>query len=214
MILTVAVSVCLCGAGATGAAGESAAKALFAEAQQALDRGDLASALLDVQKGLRDQPRSVTGLNLLGIALAQQGKNERALEAFKTALNINPRFVATRNDLGKLYLVLKQPELAELQFRAALREAPADRDANYSLGVLLLSRGRASEAVRCFRRIQPPDPDTLFNLVRAYLNAGETGAGLRTAALLSKQEKDDVRVHFSLGVLLAAKRQYQPAVRE
>lgn len=190
------------------------ATAAFAEAQQALDRGDLASALADVQQGLRSTPRSITGLNLLGIILAQQGKSQQALTAFKTALRVNPRSVATHNDLGRLYVGLKQPQLAELQFRAALREAPMDHDANYNLGVLLLSRGRAQDAITCFRRIQPPDAGTLFYLTRAYLSSNETEDGLRTARLLSEQGKNDVRVHFSLGVLLAANKQYGVAEHE
>jgi tetratricopeptide (TPR) repeat protein len=214
LILAIAVSTTIYGAQATGAGGQLAARTDFAEAEQALDRGDLASAFADVEKGLRGAPRSVTGLNLLGIVLAQQGKNEQALEAFNAALKVNPRSVVTHNDLGRLYMVLKEPQLAEAQFRAALREAPTDHDANYNLGVLLLAQGRALDAITCFRRLQPPDAGTLFNLTRAYLSSGETQEGLRSATLLSEREKGDVRVHFSLGVVLAAQKQYQPAERE
>jgi tetratricopeptide (TPR) repeat protein len=210
LVLLFAASSCALRA----AANSNDAQAAFAQAQQAADSGDLALALADVERGLRAAPRSVPGLNLLGIILARQGENERALQAFKSALEIDPQSVETHDDLGSLYVVLKQPQLAEREFRSALKEAPADRNANYNLGVILLEGGRARDAIDCFRRIQPPDTGTLFGLAQAYLNSGQTEQGLRIVKLLSEHGRDDVRVQFTLGILLASKKQYQAAESE
>ena len=49
---------------------------------------------------------------------------------------------------------------------------------------------------------------TRFNLVRAYLQAGRTVEALKLARELSAQNKDDVQLHFTLGMLLAAEKQY------
>jgi tetratricopeptide (TPR) repeat protein len=212
LMLMVAVGARLVAAQA--ASSHESSKAAFTEAQQALDRGDLASAFADVQKGLRAAPTSIAGLNLLGIILARQGKNQQALNAFNLALKANPRSVATHNDLGMFYVVLKQPQLAEIQFRDALKQAPTDRDGNYNLGVVLLSGGRPRDAIQCFRRIQPPDSQTLFNLTRAYLITGQTQQALHRAKMLSEQNHNSVPVHFSLGTLLASEKQYEPAERE
>jgi tetratricopeptide (TPR) repeat protein len=198
----------------TARASASSARIAFAAAQTALDRGDLNSALADVQEGLHSAPASIAGLNLLGIILARQGKNQQALNAFNLALKANPRSVATHDDLGMFYVVLKQPQLAEIQFRDALKQAPTDRDANYNLGVVLLSEGRPRDAIQCFRRIQPPDSQTLFNLTRAYLITGQTQQALHRAKMLSEQNHNSVPVHFSLGTLLASEKQYEPAERE
>jgi tetratricopeptide (TPR) repeat protein len=50
--------------------------------------------------------------------------------------------------------------------------------------------------------------------VQAYLLAGQTQEALSAANRLSARGKDDVRVHFSLGVLLAANKQYEAGARE
>jgi len=50
-----------------------------------------------------------------------------------------------------------------------------------------------------------------FNLTRAYLRAGRTAQGLKVATDLSAQDPKNVQLHFTLGVLLAAERQYRVA---
>ena len=85
---------------------------------------------------------------------------------------------------------------------------PRNREANYNLGLVLMARRLPAEAIPHFQRVRPADLPTRFNLVRAYLQAGRTAEGLKLARELSAQNKDDVQLHFTLGVLLAAAKQY------
>jgi tetratricopeptide (TPR) repeat protein len=62
--------------------------------------------------------------------------------------------------------------------------------------------------------VQPQGPEVLFNLTQAYLGAGQKEKGLELARSLSEQAKNDVRAHFTLGVLLAKQRQYSAASHE
>ncbi len=91
---------------------------------------------------------------------------------------------------------------------------PANRDANYNLGLLLLARNDPRGAINYFSRVRSQGPDVLFNLTQAYLGAGQKEKGLKLARSLSEQAKNDVRVHFTLGVLLAKQRQYSAAIHE
>src|SRR5580700_8933878 len=50
--------------------------------------------------------------------------------------------------------------------------------------------------------------------IRTYLQTGRTAQGLRAATTLSSQHKDDVQVHFTLGVLLDSEKQYKLAQLE
>ncbi len=86
--------------------------------------------------------------------------------------------------------------------------------ANYNLGLVLLARHLPAEAIVHFQRVHPANAATRFNLIRAYLQAGRTAEGLKMASELSPQNKDDVQLHFTLGVLLAAAKQYRPAQLE
>jgi len=63
-----------------------------------------------------------------------------------------------------------------------------------------MAKGLTAEAIPHFQRVRPLNLETRFNLTRAYLRAGRTAEGLKVAKELSAQNKDDVQLHFTLGV--------------
>ncbi len=191
-----------------------AAKEEFAEAQKLLGQGLLESARAAVLKGLNEDPKSVEGYNLLGIVEDQRKNYAESVAAFEHALKLSPRSTVTHNNLGNSYVSQNKVDLAENEFRATLRLDPRNRDANFNLGLVLLDRGHPEQAIPFFRSVQPPDAPTSLNLIRAHLRAGQTGRALELARTISEKNKADVRLHFSLGVLLAAEKQYGPAVHE
>jgi tetratricopeptide (TPR) repeat protein len=191
-----------------------AAGAHFAAGQRLLAEHNPKQAEAEIRAGLALAPRSLEGLNLLGIALGEEKDFSGAMEAFQQALKINPRSPETHNNLGNSYVVQDKKELAEREFRTTLRYQPRNRDANYNLGLLLLARNDPRDAVTCFSRVQPQSPEVLFNLAQAYLGAGQKEKGLELARALSEQAKNDVRAHFTLGVLLAKQREYGAASHE
>ncbi len=204
---------CSLAAGVAPQAG-STASWQFGRAQQLLLQGRLAEALAAAQEGLKTEPRSVEGLNLLGIIDDQARHYAQAEAAFKAALAVDPRSTKTHNNLGHHYALAGEPRRAEREFRAALRLDPRNRDANYNLGLVLLARNDARGAIARLSRVQPRDASASLSLVQAYLGAGDRGRALALAQTLSNAAPRDPRLHFSLGVVLAAGRQYAEAIRE
>jgi len=192
----------------------TAADAHFAAGRDLLAQHRPKEAEAEIRAGLKLAPQSLEGLNLLGIALGGQQDFAGAGAAFQQALKINPRSPETHNNLGNSYVIQQKNDLAEREFRTTLRYDPANHDANYNLGLLRLARNDPRGAITCFSRVQPQSPEVLFNLTQAYLGAGQKEKGLELARSLSEQAKNDVRAHFTLGVLLAKQRQYSAASHE
>jgi tetratricopeptide (TPR) repeat protein len=192
----------------------TAAQSDFMAANKLLNQGQIPQALEKVQEGLKSDPRSVAGLNLLGIILDQQGKPADAVAAFQAALKIEPQSVLTHNNLGNSYFFQHKLDEAREQFRISLRLDPGNRDANYNLASVDLASGQTSTAVTRLLAIHPASPDVLFKLTEAYFQLHQTQKALKTAEQLSAQAQNDLRLHFSLGVLMAAQKQYSFAVRE
>jgi tetratricopeptide (TPR) repeat protein len=191
------------------------AKERFEEARRLLQGGHSDSALASVQQGLKVAPRSVEGLNLLGIIELQKHDYPQAVAAFENALKVDPRSVETHNNLGNAYYAQQKLDLAEQEFQKTLRYEPANRDANYNLGLVLLAKRDAQRAIAYLGRVRPADdPNVLFSLVQAYFLAGQKEKALETAKSLSDRAKNDVRAHFTLGILLAAQKQYPTAIHE
>jgi len=186
----------------------------FLEAETLLRQGLIEEAKKKIQEELERNPSSVEGYNLLGIVYSDEKDYADALEAFKHALKLDPSSTRARNNLGNVYVAKEKLDLAEEEFRKVLRLAPGNRDANYNLGLVLMAKGLPGEAISHFQRVRPPSIATRFNLTRAYLQAGRTAEGLKVATELSAQNKDDVQLHFTLGVLLASEKQYRPAQLE
>src|SRR6267378_915313 len=186
----------------------------FQEAKSLLARGLVDQAKEKIQEQLKRNPSSVEGYNLLGIVYSDQMDYANSLDACQHALKLDLNSTKTHNNLANLYVVQQKPDLAEKELRRVLQLDPANRDGNYNLGLLLMAKGSPAEAIPHFQRVRPPNIETQFNLTRAYLRAGRAAEGLKTAIELSSQNKDDVRLHFTLGVLLAYEKQYRPAELE
>jgi tetratricopeptide (TPR) repeat protein len=186
----------------------------FAEAETLLQQGSFEEAKNKILEQLALHPDSVAGYNLLGIAYSSEKDYADALQAFQHALKLSPNSAKTHNNLGNLYVAQDKLDLAEKEFRAALRVDPADREGNYNLGSLLMAKGSPVEAIPHFQRVRPANMETRFNLVRCYLQSGQSAAGLALARKLSAENKDDVRLHFTLGVFLASAKQYREAQLE
>jgi tetratricopeptide (TPR) repeat protein len=167
-----------------------------------------------VQEELKRNPASVEAYNMLGFIYIDEKDSSNAVEAFQHALKLAPGSAKTRNNLGNVYLSEQKPDLAENEFRTVLRSDPGNRDANYNLGLLLMSKGSPAEAIPHFERVRPATVSTQFNLIHAYLASNRTAEGLRLANELSAQNRNDIQVHFTLGTMLAAEKQYKPAESE
>jgi tetratricopeptide (TPR) repeat protein len=185
--------------------------AVFQQEQELLRQGHLEEAKSAMLEELKRNPSSVDGYNLLGIIEADAQNYSGALEAFQKALRMDPHSTKTLNNLGNVYVAQKMPDLAVKEFQTVLRLDPANRDAHYNLGLLLLTKGAATEAIPHLERVRPQDTQTRLNLIRAYLGAKRVADGLLVAKQLSAESKDDVQLHFSLGVLLASEKQYRAA---
>ena len=180
----------------------------FLEAETLLRQGSVEEAKQKIEEQLKLNPSSAEGYNLLGIVYSGEKDYDNALEAFQHALTLDPNSARTHNNLANAYVAQEKFDLAEKEFGRVLRLDPANREANYNLGLVLLAKGSAAQAILLLQRVRPADIPTRFNLVRAYLQAGRTAEGLKLAHELSAQNKDDVQLHFTLGVLLAAEKQY------
>jgi tetratricopeptide (TPR) repeat protein len=191
-----------------------AASRLLTEAEALVSEGLVAEAQRKIQEELQQNPGNAEAYDLLGVISVSEKDYAGALEAFQHALELEPNSTRTRNNVGNVYVAQGKFDLAEQEFRTVLRVAPANRDANYNLGLLLLAQRAPAKAILHFQRVRPANLETKFNLTRAYLQAGRTAEGLKSAAELSSENKDNVQLHFTLGVLLAGEKQYRAAQLE
>ncbi len=186
----------------------------FADAEALLQQGKFEEAKIRIQEELKQNPGNAQGYALLGLVYTAEKNYSEARAAFQQGLELDPKSMGIRNDLGNLYVNQGKIDLAEEEFREVVRLNQTNYDGNYNLGLVLLTKKHPAEAIPYLQRIQPQTIASRITLTRAYLEAGRMAEGLKTAKGLSVENRENVQVHFTLGVLLAAEKQPRAAQLE
>ena len=115
--------------------------------------------------------------NNLGVALNDLGKEDAAIEQFRQAVEINPKYADAQNNLG-IHLHNKGKfEEAILHYEQALAANPDFPDAHNNLSATLYALGRKEEAIAHLRKALEACPDHALanaNLGTMLLEQGKT----------------------------------------
>ncbi|MFQ5786642.1 MAG: tetratricopeptide repeat protein [Thermodesulfobacteriota bacterium] len=132
---------------------------------QAIEECSLASS--DILYRSRDK-----AFTTLGVAYFKKGDLDRAKEYYEKALEINPAFVYTHNELGKLYLEIGEYQLAVAEFKKAVFGYELYDEAIYNLGIAYLKLGLTIEACQSFKRVVEISSSSEYGLnSSSYVNS-------------------------------------------
>jgi tetratricopeptide (TPR) repeat protein len=110
--------------------------------------------------------------NNLGILAAREGRSDEAIQNFKRALQIDPDFVISLENLGSTYRQAKRWEDARKVLQRALQLSPEDAEANYGLGMVFAQLDDTEHAYAYLQKAlasRPAYPEALNNLGILYL---------------------------------------------
>ena len=101
-----------------------------------------------VNAALSDVPKPAVDLYQKGLAAADAGDTKAAIEHFKAALEIYPRFVFALNEISALYVNLNDLPNAEQTLKRALEIEPNNAILRMNYGYVLMLRERFEDADR------------------------------------------------------------------
>jgi protein O-mannosyl-transferase len=135
--------------------------------EEAVERGDLDSAIVHFRSASRIAPDDPGAHISLGLALAYRGEIDEAIRHFRLALKRDPENAEVQNSLGVALMQKGQLDEAQMHLQKAIKIDPRFAKAHNSLGVLLARRGKLDEAMDQFQetlRIDPANKDAEKNL--------------------------------------------------
>jgi len=141
----------------------------------ALQRGAFADARRHLQR-----VKSPQATHLLGLVEKADGNLQKALQLLKRAAATDARDPEIANNLGVTANALGEQELAETQFRRALRIRPGFQQAAMGLGQLLIDQERYADAVKIYSKLSKSAPTNIY--VRHGLGTAQLGVGHAEAA--------------------------------
>jgi len=158
-----------------------------------LRMGKYDDAIPVLRRAVELNPRLSDAYNDLAACYIQQQKWDQAIEALRRAL-ANPQYLTADRayvNLGNVYYVRHQYDLAEEQFRKVIDIVPQQPDGYFFLGRTLMAEGRVAEAREQFERAIKLDgtiPVFHYELGMALLKEGrkaEARDSLRRAVELN-----------------------------
>ncbi len=155
---------------------ESAAQALFAEANKSYAAGDLAAADRALERLLAAQPRLLPALHLGAIVARRLGRTGQAQARFDAALALAPGDPDLLNGAANLAMDMGQPAVARQRYEAALDRRPGHVETLVNLAAALRALGDAAEARQALEaavRTQPVNLRALLSLAALAVAEGE-----------------------------------------
>jgi tetratricopeptide (TPR) repeat protein len=132
----------------------------------------------DLYVRVTDQdPKHPRAWNNLGRAYAAMTQYDKAIAAYKKAIEVNAYDEWAYNNLGGVYEAQQKHTEAMEAYRKQIEVNPLDEFAHFSVGRLLMRDKKYDEAVVELQRasgIRPDDPGILQQLGEAYLNVNKT----------------------------------------
>jgi tetratricopeptide (TPR) repeat protein len=152
-------------------------------------------------------PASARTLQMQAESRAAAGNREAAEKDFRAALAIRPDLRGVHFALGEMYLSSGDYENAGREFREEVQLSPGSAPAAFKLGVVLANRGEVRAALAELQRantLQPDMPETLLELGKATLAAGNDAAAEKLFRRILDQEQTSSlaeSAHFQLAQL-------------
>src|SRR5690606_22811682 len=100
---------------------------------------------------LKDRDSDLS-LCLLGFAFSRQGELEKALRAYRKAIEANPKNIHARNGLAEIYFMIGNSTGALKELEASIAEAPDNAYSRSLKGRVELEEQECENALDSFRR--------------------------------------------------------------
>ena len=155
------------------------------------------------ERTLMFNPNSPRLLNNMGVAYHDREEYEKAIEAYRKAIDLDPRYFETFCNLGTVYHDVKEYEKAEEMYKREIAINPKYPKVYNNLGALYNDTGEYEKAIDAYRKaieLRPDQMEMHFNLGLAYQHAGEYEKSIAAYKRAIRLKPDYPNAYNDLGV--------------
>jgi Flp pilus assembly protein TadD len=153
---------------------------------------------------------------LAGRAYYESTMFDEALAELQKARALGPELPGVWRELGKTQVSLRRSEEAEASLREAMKREPADAEAAYFLGALLVQGGNFQEGAPLLERARATRPSfwgAWYYLGKAAALAGDHAGAVRFLTRASELRDDEPSIIYQLSRSLKASGRDEEAAR-
>jgi Flp pilus assembly protein TadD len=167
------------------------------------------------QDSVDKSPQKARPHNNLGVALADEGRHDEAIEHYLKALQINPTYPHAYSNLGLSLVKKGKVEDGIRHFLTALEINPKDYEAKSNLGVALVMQERYEEAKRHLYealKINPHFAKAHNNLGVALQRQNRMQEAVKHFSIALQLDPNYAEAYNNLGVTLAKQGRFDEAI--
>jgi tetratricopeptide (TPR) repeat protein len=171
-------------------------------------RNSLRLAIEEFKKAMAARPDDWASYANLGGFYMDSRDYPAAVDAFETALKLEPRMVPAMVNAALAYSNVKQNEKAEAWLRRALKAEPENAAANFNLGLLLAETDRPDEAEKALRAALKSDPQlapAAYNLAVILGEKKDFAGAVEWCRKAHDLQPDELKYTHSLALYLQVK---------
>lgn len=166
---------------------------------------------------LEEYPDDHDALQLLGLLLANQNRDQEAIELLSSAIAAKPGLAIYHNGLGEIYRKMRRWDEAVACYQRALALQPKFAEAYNNLGIAQWFEGRPTEAIASWQRAAQLKPDLAAahsNLGNALKEQGRLDEAVVAYHQALRAQPGFAEGHLNLGNALQAKGEFEQAKAE
>ena len=182
------------GRATSGAGADNSSRGHLARGLSAEGENRVADARREYQAALAG---ALTGRSIIYVAIARlaqvDGDSAGAIDAFTRAAQLNPNNPTIHKEFAAAYSSDGRTDDAFRELIAAVVIDPRDGSTHAEIGQLLLTTGRALEAVDAFNRaleLMPDRYETRYSLATAYSRLGNSAEAARQLEIFDRARRD------------------------
>jgi tetratricopeptide (TPR) repeat protein len=199
-----------------GATQPPASREVFELGQQALSRGDLATAEKDFHQVLAAEPNNVGAHGNLAVVYMRRREWRLALTELRAAEHLAPKIPGIRLNIGLVYYRQADYRQAIGPFESVLRDQES-RQARYLLGLCYFFTERYADAAATLQLLWPQESENLNYLYVVSIAANQAGRvelDQQATARMIEVGQDTALFHLIIGKAHLAHQEYSRAFDE
>ncbi|MCU0289209.1 MAG: tetratricopeptide repeat protein [Acidobacteria bacterium] len=141
-----------------------------------INAGKFPDAINTLNEAITATPNNPLLYYYRGFAYDRTGNQDKALEDYKKSLELDPTFLLSLSEVGKIYAKKKDLNNAVIYYKKAYDLGTKDVIALYNYGSCLFNLGNNEEALKVFEKLAETDPnypDTYYQLGIIYMGLND-----------------------------------------
>jgi len=132
-------------------------------------QGQKEAAHKELQQIVKDDPQNIDAQCMLALSFSEQNLEQKALEHYNIALEIDSNFYPAYFNRGNIYFQKREYEKAKEEFNSCIKSAPNYAPGHYNLANTLGELSEFSDCILSLKRAIALEP----TFVQAYLKLGD-----------------------------------------